>query len=153
MASADFDRSQESPRQRTYDFHAPTEDDPDALSVGGFDDEEEILAEERKAAVAVPNCSFPLAFKRFYSQYWLSKGTASASEFLWGMAWSLGSTIFCFALTLWMGNVVETGGDSVSSLFRVLYMLMAYVAPGWLLVHIGPTFSLLRRYLNLRRAA
>ncbi len=130
-------------------IEAPRQDTPEALRPGGFlDDEAELLAEERPAAQALPGASAPQAIGRLYGQYWLTKGQASRSEFYWGMLYCCGSSLGLLALTLWMGRVVETGQDQVSSLFRTLYMLLAYLAPAWLLLHLGPALSLLRRFRN-----
>ncbi|MEX3609481.1 hypothetical protein VVR12_00310 [Rothia sp. LK2588] len=132
------------------EYIAPTEDDPDALNLDGFD--EEIRQESARVAHPVPHASFLTALRNFYGQYWLTRGSSSSSEFGWGVGWAVLSTLALTLLTMWMHDVVLTGGDAVSSLFRVLYMLMVWVAPGWLMVHIGPTVSLIKRYRNGRPA-
>ncbi len=137
-------------RQRTFEVQAPTEDDYSALSVDGFDDEEDIESELRPQVAAVPGASPASAVSRFYRLYLNSRGFASTAELTWGLGYAVVTTAGMFMLMAWMGVTVERGGDAVSSLFRVLYMLMVVVAPVWLIVHLTPSLSLIRRFRNGR---
>lgn len=136
-------------RSYTYHFDAPTEDDVHALSVDGFD-EEDLESEKKPRVPALEGASPIQAVVRFFQLYANSRGYASKPEFMWGLAYGLLSTIGVFWLMAWMGSEVEHGGDSVSSLFRTVYMLMMAVAPLWLIVHITPVLSLNKRFKNYR---
>ncbi|MFW0109824.1 hypothetical protein ACN081_03795 [Rothia sp. P13129] len=124
------------------------QDTPEALLLDGNAYEEEQHSEQRTPAQPLTHCSAVQAVTRFYRFFSLREGQASASEFVWGMAWSCCTTLGIFMLTAWMHTQVMA--DVVGSFFRVLYMLMIYCAPAWFIIHIMPTFSLLRRFFNGR---
>lgn len=134
----------------TYD--APQHDDYDAVSVDGFDEDEDIESEKRPRIAAIKGANPLQGIFRFFHLYLNSRAYSSRAELVWGLAYAVVSTLLVFCLLAWMGTVVHTGGDSVSSLFRVLYMLIIVVAPVWLVVHITPSINLIKRYGNFKNS-
>lgn len=124
-------------------------DNPDALNIDGMYDDEENDSEIRAAAVATPGVSLPGAIRRFYGNYWNSRGGASASELWWAILWVIAGTVLLSVAMSVMGTMVNN--DTASSLIRTVYMLMYWLLPLWIMANIGPVLSLVRRRLNAKR--
>lgn len=131
--------------------HEPLElhDTPDALNIDGIYDDEETDSEVRAVAVPAHGVSLPGAIRRFYGNYWNSRGGASASEFWWAMLWVAIVTVLLAAAMSAMGDMVTNG--TASSLVRTVYMLMYWLVPLWIMANIGPFISLIRRRLNAKQ--
>lgn len=136
---------------RLYTYDAPTQDDLGAVSVDGFDEDEDIQSENKPRVPAQEDANLFQGIYRYFHLYLNSRAYSSTAELVWGMSYAVVSTVLMFTLMVWMASVVHTGGDAVSSLFRVLYMLVIVVAPVWLIVNITPTINLIKRFQNYRK--
>lgn len=126
-------------------FDAPVEDDYNALSEHGFVEDENYLDEIREPARAVH--VGPLGgITRMYSQYWQSRGSASASELGWGLGFLAIMTLVLFGSGIYLQSIADN--PETSGLMRTLYMLSISVNTIWVIVNIVPAISLIRRFLN-----
>lgn len=126
-----------------------TEDTPEALALGGFDDEDDAHPEHR--APAVPeDVGFWRAVRLFYRHYWNSQGGASASEFWFALIWVVAGTVLYVGATIWL-NLLTLAEDA-ESLLRTLFMFLVITNPLWIAMNIGPTLTLIKRRRNQLRA-
>ncbi|MFC2486159.1 MAG: hypothetical protein ACFNUQ_06895, partial [Rothia dentocariosa] len=65
------------------------------------------------------------------------------SEVLWALLYLILTTGVVLGVTVYLGMLSED--PHMESLIRVLYMLMMTLTPVWIIVHILPLSSLLRR--------
>ena len=135
-------------KNRLYTYDAPHSDDLGAVSVHGFHEDEDLELEAKPRVPALENANLAQGIYRFFHLYLNSRAYSSRSELVWGLSYALISTVIVFLLMAWMASVVDQGGDAVSSLFRVIYMLVVVIAPAWLIVHLTPTINLYKRYRN-----
>ncbi|MDO4898794.1 MAG: hypothetical protein Q3965_05735 [Rothia sp. (in: high G+C Gram-positive bacteria)] len=125
---------------RTFTYETLTEDTPDALAVGGFDDEQ---VDEQRAPAVAEDVGFGRAVRLFYRHYWNDRGTASASEFRYAMLYLVVGTVLYFGVTLLLNYLIIPA--DASSLVRTLFMLFVITNPLWIAMNIAPTVSLVKR--------
>lgn len=127
-----------------YYYETLQEDTPEALTPGGFEDDEGL---EVRPPARPEDVGLGRAVRLFYRHYWNDRGEASASEFRGAIIYLVVGTVLYFGATLFLNWLVIP--EDASSLLRTLFMLFVITNPLWLAINFIPLRSLLRR----RRAA
>lgn len=125
-----------------YYYETLSEDTPEALAEGGFDDE----FEERRAPAVAEDVGVGRAVRLFYRHYWNDRGEASASEFRGAVLYLVVGTVLYFGLTFVLNRLIVD--EDASSLLRTLFMFCVITNPLWVVINLIPLKSLMRRRKN-----